>query len=94
MFTRRSFLSALCALPVVGRFFPKQDTYPAGYADALKYYTAGRVDLDSLHPTPGLKHFATMPSTITDMQSINGRVFVTCGDRGYEVFEDGTYREI
>ena len=50
MLTRRSFLSALCALPFVGKFIPKPDYgFPPDYADALKYSIAQR----PLYPTQG-----------------------------------------
>ena len=91
MLNRRSFLTALCALPFVGKFIPKPEPElpMAFFTEQLPLS-----EFKALYPTPDFQHFATAPSEITDMRCINNRLFVTCGDRAYEFFEDGTYKEI
>jgi hypothetical protein len=94
MISRRSFLSALCALPFVGKFLPKPaPEYPNFYPMAMNpmgpvYYNAGS--------WPSFVPFATLPSNITDMITVDGHLCVMCSTdgRAYVVSEDGSYEEI
>jgi hypothetical protein len=88
---RRSFLALLSALPFVGTWIAKPKPTCAIEANIANWPTPTR----NFYPTPGLQHFATLPSNITDMITIDGHLVCMCNTgRAYVVREDGTYTEI
>lgn len=91
MISRRSFLAALSCLPFVGSVFRNRRLAGVSYPDATPFPNV----YPPLYPTPGVLRFPEATAPLSIVESVeDDRVFVTCGNRGYEVFADGTYKEI